>query len=194
MREAIEQERRDARRRAQLGSEAMLRLEAAEACRQQERAASRAAMLAVWKLGEKATTLVSKHTKQPYPSAASSPSRPAVLQASPLLLSLAASGVGGGGMGTGRRPSRAQSASTLRPRRTASGGGALSRPHSSLPRPHPQQLRAQQAQQAQQVQQLFDGMDGAQQAELLQALQAAHTASHPDRAPAAASATGELLG
>ena len=52
----------------------------------------------------------------------------------------------------------------------------------------------QQAQQAQQVQQLFDGMDGAQQAELLQALQAAHTASHPDRAPAAASATGELLG
>ena len=52
----------------------------------------------------------------------------------------------------------------------------------------------QQAQQAQQVQQLFEGMDGAQQAELLQALQAAHTASHPDRAPAAASATGELLG
>ena len=57
-----------------------------------------------------------------------------------------------------------------------------------------QEQQAQQAQQAQQVQQLFDGMDGAQQAELLQALQAAHTASHPDRAPAAASATGELLG
>ena len=57
-----------------------------------------------------------------------------------------------------------------------------------------QEQEAQQAQQAQQVQQLFDGMDGAQQAELLQALQAAHTASHPDRAPAAASATGELLG
>ena len=55
-------------------------------------------------------------------------------------------------------------------------------------------MAQQQAQQAQQVQQLFDGMDGAQQAELLQALQAAHTASHPDRAPAAASATGELLG
>ena len=57
-----------------------------------------------------------------------------------------------------------------------------------------QEQQAQQAQQAQQVQQLFDGMDGAQQAELLQALQAAHTASHPDRSPAAASATGELLG
>ena len=57
-----------------------------------------------------------------------------------------------------------------------------------------QEQQAQQAQQAQQVQQLFEGMDGAQQAELLQALQAAHTASHPDRAPAAASATGELLG
>ena len=57
-----------------------------------------------------------------------------------------------------------------------------------------QEQQGQQAQQAQQVQQLFDGMDGAQQAELLQALQAAHTASHPDRAPAAASATGELLG
>ena len=57
-----------------------------------------------------------------------------------------------------------------------------------------QAQQEQQAQQAQQVQQLFDGMDGAQQAELLQALQAAHTASHPDRAPAAASATGELLG
>ena len=57
-----------------------------------------------------------------------------------------------------------------------------------------QAQQAQQAQQVQQVQQLFDGMDGAQQAELLQALQAAHTASHPDRAPAAASATGELLG
>ena len=52
----------------------------------------------------------------------------------------------------------------------------------------------QQAQQAQQVQQLFEGMDGAQQAELLQVLQATHTASHPDRSPAAASATGELLG
>ena len=57
-----------------------------------------------------------------------------------------------------------------------------------------QAQQVQQAQQAQQVQQLFEGMDGAQQAELLQALQAAHTASHPDRAPAAASATGELLG
>ena len=57
-----------------------------------------------------------------------------------------------------------------------------------------QEQQAQQAQQVRQVQQLFDGMDGAQQAELLQALQAAHTASHPDRAPAAASATGELLG
>ena len=57
-----------------------------------------------------------------------------------------------------------------------------------------QEATAAQEQQAQQVQQLFDGMDGAQQAELLQALQAAHTASHPDRAPAAASATGELLG
>ena len=57
-----------------------------------------------------------------------------------------------------------------------------------------QEQQGQQAQQAQQAQQLFEGMDGAQQAELLQALQAAHTASHPDRAPAAASATGELLG
>ena len=57
-----------------------------------------------------------------------------------------------------------------------------------------QEQQAQQAQQAQQVQQLFDGMDGAQQAELLQVLQATHTASHPDRSPAAASATGELLG
>ena len=57
-----------------------------------------------------------------------------------------------------------------------------------------QEQQAQQAQQAQQVQQLFEGMDGAQQAELLQVLQATHTASHPDRSPAAASATGELLG
>ena len=57
-----------------------------------------------------------------------------------------------------------------------------------------QEQQGQQAQQAQQAQQLFEGMDGAQQAELLQVLQAAHTASHPDRAPAAASATGELLG
>ena len=54
--------------------------------------------------------------------------------------------------------------------------------------------QGQQAQQAQQVQQLFEGMDGARQAELLQVLQATHTASHPDRSPAAASATGELLG
>ena len=57
-----------------------------------------------------------------------------------------------------------------------------------------QEATAAQAQQAQQVQQLFEGMDGAQQAELLQVLQATHTASHPDRSPAAASATGELLG
>ena len=57
-----------------------------------------------------------------------------------------------------------------------------------------QEQQAQQAQQAQQMQQLFEGMDGAQQAELLQVLQATHTASHPDRSPAAASATGELLG
>lgn len=57
-----------------------------------------------------------------------------------------------------------------------------------------QEQQGQQAQQAQQVQQLFEGMDGAQQAELLQVLQATHTASHPDRSPAAASATGELLG
>ena len=155
--EAIERKRRDARRRAQLGSEAMVRLEAAEARRQQEKAATRAAMLAVWKLGEKATTLVSKHTKQPYPNSTSSPSRPAVLRDSPLLLSLAAGGAGGvgsGGSGAARKPSRAQSASALRPRRTASGGGAMSRPQSSLPRPqsslprpHLQQLQAQQAQQ-----------------------------------------------
>ena len=57
-----------------------------------------------------------------------------------------------------------------------------------------QEQQGQQAQQAQQAQQLFEGMDGAQQAELLQVLQASHTASHPDRSPAAASATGELLG
>ena len=57
-----------------------------------------------------------------------------------------------------------------------------------------QEQQGQQAQQAQQVQQLFEGMDGAQQAELLQVLQASHTASHPDRSPAAAPATGELLG
>ena len=57
-----------------------------------------------------------------------------------------------------------------------------------------QEQQGQQAQQAQQAQQLFEGMDGAQQAELLQVLQATHTASHPDRSPAAASATGELLG
>ena len=54
--------------------------------------------------------------------------------------------------------------------------------------------QGQQAQQAQQAQQLFEGMDGAQQAELLQVLQATHTASHPDRSAAAASAAGELLG
>jgi hypothetical protein len=54
--------------------------------------------------------------------------------------------------------------------------------------------REQQGQQAQQAQQLFEGMDGAQQAELLQVLQATHTASHPDRSAAAASAAGELLG
>ena len=154
LREAVERKRRDARRRAQLGSEAMVRLEAAEARRQQEKAATRAAMLAVWKLGDKATTLVSKHTKQPYPHSTSSPSRPAVLRDSPLLLSLAAGGVGGGGSGAVQRLSRAQSASALRPRRMASGGGVMSRPQSSVPRPqssvprpHLQQLQAQQAQQ-----------------------------------------------
>jgi len=146
LREAIERKRRDAQRRAQLGSEAMIRLEAAEARRQQEKAATRAAMLAVWKQGDKATTLVSKHTKQPYPNSESSPSRPAVLRDSPLLLSLAAGGVGGGGGGTSRKPSRAQSASALRPR-------TMSRPQSSLPRPHLQSQQAQQAQQAQQSQQ-----------------------------------------